>query len=84
MESVTLAFVKTKEILSHLNAAKFFAAYLPHIKNYKHKMREIDGNKKPIDFSDEEKKQIIDAVKKFAKDVSKKPVKEREPKGKKP
>lgn len=65
----TLPFVETKEILSHLKAAKFFAQYLPHIKNVKHKMRGTDGNGKAIDFSDAEKKEIIKAVQKFAKDI---------------
>ncbi len=68
-EFTTLPFVETKDILSHLNAAKFFAEYLTHIKNIKHKMRGTDGNGKSIDFSDAEKKEIIKAVQKFAKDI---------------
>lgn len=66
-----LPFVETKEILSHLNAAKFFKIYLPHIRNVKHKMRGKDGHGNDIDFSEDEKQQIIEAVQKFAQDVKK-------------
>lgn len=69
---ITLPFVETKEILKRLNATLFFKEYLPHIKNVKHKMRGTDGNGKPIDFTDEEKKQIAEAVQKQAKDFVKK------------
>lgn len=67
----TLPFVETKEILKRLNAALFFKEYLPHIKNVKHKMRGKDGNGKAIDFSEEEKKQIAEAVQKQSKDFLK-------------
>lgn len=65
-------FVEIKEILQHLNAAKFFKEYLPHIKMYKHKMRGIDGNGKKIDFSEKEKKEIVKAVNQFARDIKRK------------
>lgn len=70
-KTTTLPFVETKEILSHLNAAKFFATYLPHIKRVKHKMRGMDSHGKELDFTDQEKQQIIEAVQKFAQDVKK-------------
>jgi hypothetical protein len=69
MKITTLPFVETREILSHLNAKKFFAKYLPHIKRYEHKMRGYDTNKKPLDFTEAEKKQIIKAVNQFAKEI---------------
>ena len=71
MNMATFRFVEIKEILNHLNAAKFFREYLPHIKMYKHKMRGTDGNGKDIDFTEEEKQQIVEAVQKFAAKVSK-------------
>jgi hypothetical protein len=70
-ESSILPFVETKEILEFLNSKKIFEKYLPHMKwsMVKHKMRGKDGNKKPIDFTESEKQQIIEAVEKFARDI---------------
>jgi len=48
----------------------FFEVYAPGIKNFKHKLRGVDGNKKPIDFNDAEKSQIRAGLKKLFKDLS--------------
>lgn len=61
-----------KEILKYLSAKNFFTDYAKSVKNYKHKMRGIDGNAKPIEFTDDDKKQIKAAVKKLSSDLLKK------------
>jgi hypothetical protein len=60
-----------KEILKYLSAKNFFTDYAKSVKNYKHKMRGIDGNSKPIDFTDEDRKEIKAAVKKLSSDLLK-------------
>jgi hypothetical protein len=60
-----------KEILKYLSAKNFFTDYAKSVKNYKHKMRGIDGNLKPIDFTDEDKKEIKAAFKKLSSDLLK-------------
>lgn len=44
-------------------AKNFFEKYCTDVKNWKHKLRGIDGNGNPIDFSPEEKKAIKTKVK---------------------
>lgn len=56
-------------IFEIIKAAKFFPKYAPGIKNWKHKLRGVDGNKKPIEFSAEEKKQIKQGVRSFLSDI---------------
>lgn len=48
-----------KETLFGISAKVFFAEYAPNVSNYTHKMRGIDGNGKPIDFTDEDLQLII-------------------------
>lgn len=67
-----LPLMETRDILSHINAEKFFKKYLPHIKRYKHKMRGKDSAGKPLDFSPEERKEIIKALDVMFKDLKKK------------
>jgi hypothetical protein len=55
-----------------INATAFFSKYLPNVKNVKHKMRGIDGNGNPIDFSDTEKKEILKALAQMCKDLKSK------------
>lgn len=52
-----------------LRLERFIHAYCPTISNVKHKLRGIDGNKKPIDFSEEEKALIEKALRKFSKEI---------------
>ena len=58
-------------IWKFIKADIFFREYLPHIKNYKHKIRGKNGRGNPVDFTKDEKKQIKAAVKKMAADISK-------------
>lgn len=46
------------KLFDFIKAAKFFPTYAPQVRNWKHKLRGVDGNKKPIEFSREDIKQI--------------------------
>jgi hypothetical protein len=59
-----------KEILKYISAKNFFEDYCKLVKNYKHKMRGKDGNGKPIDFTEEDKKAILISIKKMAEDTT--------------
>lgn len=49
----------------------FIKEYCPKVTNIKHKLRGMDGNKKPTDFSEKEKSEISKGLQKFAKDILK-------------
>jgi hypothetical protein len=55
----------------YIKADQFFPAYCPDIKNYKRKISGANGRGNPIEFTQEEKKQIKAALKKLFKDISK-------------
>jgi hypothetical protein len=57
-------------IWNYIKADTFFREYLPHIKSYKHKIRGKNGRGNPVDFSDDEKKQIKEAIKKMCLDIA--------------
>lgn len=59
------------EFFRIVTAKEFFTKYCTEVTNYKHKMRGIDGNKKPIDFTDEDKRYIRKAAAKLGIDISK-------------
>lgn len=59
-----------KEILKYLSAKNFFTDYAKAVKNYKHKMRGVDGNQKAIDFTPADKKEIKAGLKRLFKDLS--------------
>jgi hypothetical protein len=48
-----------------VKAYNFFETYCPKISNFQHKLRGFDGNKKPIDFTDEDKKIMKEAAAKL-------------------
>lgn len=50
-------------------AKKFFQDYCPDVINTAHKLRGLNGNKKPIDFTEEDKAKIRLGVQKLAKDL---------------
>lgn len=52
-----------------IKADKFFKKYLPHIVNFKHKMRGKSGRGKELDFTPEEKKEIMQAIRKMFRDI---------------
>ena len=59
-----------KKILREINANYFFANYVD-IKNWKHKLRGVDGNGKPIEFNAAEKRCIKAGLKKMFADCIK-------------
>lgn len=65
-------FFTMKEILKYIAAKHFFADYAKDVKNFTHKMRGVDGNGKPIEFSEEDKKEIKAAIKQMVADITKK------------
>ncbi len=52
-------------IWTYIKADSFFRDYLPHVKNYKHKIRGKNGRGNPVDFSEQEKQQIVEALRKL-------------------
>ena len=54
-----------------LKMEAFLKEYCPGVLNIKHKLRGIDGNKKPIAFTDADKIVIRKGLQKFAKDILK-------------
>jgi hypothetical protein len=63
-----MTFSDLKELIK---MERFIAKYCPSISNAKHKLRGVDGNKKPITFNELEKKQIKKAIAKFAEQIRK-------------
>lgn len=59
-----------KYIFKYLSAKYFFKDYASGVRNFTHKMRGVDGNGKPIEFSKEDVKEIKYGLQKMTKDVS--------------
>jgi hypothetical protein len=60
-----------KDFFKYISAKHFFTDYCNEVKNFTHKMRGVDGNQKPIDFTDADKKEIKAAFKKLSSDLLK-------------
>lgn len=65
---------KTKTMPRHpifqvIVAKYFFENYCPEVTNVKHKLRGIDGNGNPIDFTAEDKKKMRIALMQLGKDL---------------
>lgn len=60
-----------EEFFKIVPARPFFNRYCPKVKRFYHKMRGIDGNKQPIDFSKEDKVMIKEGIKKLCADLKK-------------
>ena len=56
-------------IWKYIKADTFFADYLPHIKSHKFKIRGSNSRNNPVEFSADEKKQIVEAIRKMIKDI---------------
>jgi len=62
----------TKEQFFELvRASQFFPVHCPGVKRYYHKMRGVDGNGQPLDFTPEDKKAMREAAKKLGKEFAK-------------
>jgi hypothetical protein len=59
------------KVFKYIKADRFFPAYLPEIKNYKRKISGRNGRGNPVDFTDQELKQIKKALKRLFADLSK-------------
>lgn len=60
-----------EEFFKIIPARQFFTKYCPQVTNYYHKLRGRDGNNKPIDFTDEEKRAMKKAAAALGKELSK-------------
>jgi hypothetical protein len=58
-----------KNIWKYIKAESFFKDYLPYINCHRHKIRGLNGRGNPVDFSEQEKKEIKTALKKLMKDI---------------
>lgn len=58
-----------KTVFKFIKASQFFPKYCSGVVNWKHKLRGYDSNKKPLDFSKEEKAQIKQGLKQMLKDL---------------
>lgn len=70
MSYTTFAPMNKNEFFKLVPAKQFFAQYCPEVKRFYHKLNGVDGNKKPIDFTPEDKKKMKKAVKALIKDLS--------------
>ena len=59
-------------LFDYIKASKFFPVYAAGVTNWKHKLRKLDGNGKPIDFSDEDRVLILAGFEKLRKNIYKK------------
>jgi hypothetical protein len=59
------------EFFKIVPARQFFTQYCPEIKRYYHKLSGIDGNKQPIDFTEQDKAIMKAAVNKLTGDLKK-------------
>lgn len=58
-----------KEFFTFVPARQFFSKYCPGVRNYTHKMRGIDGNGKPIDFTESDRSIMKEAAQALANDL---------------
>jgi hypothetical protein len=58
-----------QRIFKFIKAEQFFPLYCKDIKCFRHKLRGKNGHDKPIDFTDEEKRQIRQGIKKLFADL---------------
>ena len=59
------------EFFALIRAGKFFDRIVPGVPRFYHKMRAIDGNGQPLDFTPEEKKLMQEAAKQLGKEIQK-------------
>ena len=54
-----------------IRAGRFFDRIVPGVPRFYHKMRGIDGNGQPLDFTPEEKQAMKEEARKLAKELQK-------------
>jgi hypothetical protein len=57
-------------IWKYIKADAFFVKYCPDIKSYKHKIRGKNGRGNPVNFSDQESKEIKNGLKRLFRDMT--------------
>ncbi|RUP39774.1 MAG: hypothetical protein EKK63_09045 [Acinetobacter sp.] len=57
-------------IWNYIKADSFFRDYLPHVKNYKHKIRGKNGRGNPVEFPPADKAAIKAGLEQLFKDLS--------------
>ncbi len=59
-----------RQIFKYVKAAQFFPDYAPQVKQHGNKITGSDG-RRSVEFSKDDKKLIIDGLKKMVKEISK-------------
>lgn len=62
--------MEAQDFFNIVPAKRFFTKYCPQVTNWTHKSRGVDGNKRPIEFTAEDKKAMKLAVKQLVKDIA--------------
>lgn len=60
-----------RTLFKFIQARNFFTTYAPDVKRYAHKVRGLDSNSKPIDFTEEDKRLIKAGLRKMMQDCIK-------------
>lgn len=60
-----------REVFKFIQAKNFFEQYAPDVKRYAHKIRGLDSNGKPLDFTKEDKSAIKTGLRKMLQDCIK-------------
>jgi hypothetical protein len=61
--------VKFKEVFRVVRVEPFFRKYASSIRNQPHKWRGVDGNGKPITYTDADRREIVAAIGAFIADL---------------
>lgn len=62
--------MKFENLKQLVKVEKLLLKYCPDVTNVKHKLRGVDGNKKPITFTEQDKKAIAAGLAKFGKQIA--------------
>ena len=60
-----------KNLFDIIPAQRFFREFCPKVTNWTHKRRKMDGNKRPIDFTHEDRVKIEEAKQKLIESIKK-------------
>lgn len=62
--------MEAQDFFNVVPAKRFFTKYCNQVTNWTHKSRGFDGNKRPIEFTEADKKAMKRAASKLAKDIA--------------
>ena len=63
--------MEDQKLFNIIPAARFFKRYCQGVTNWTHKCRGVDGNKRPIQFTKEDRLKIKDGKLKLIEDIKK-------------